>query len=57
MYSPARHDTVLLHYIVNGEERSILISELIAQCNPRDENGEPMVFANDFVFDEDGNKM
>lgn len=57
MYSPARHDTVLLHYIVNGEEHSILISELIAQCNPRDENGEPMVFANDFVFDEDGNKM
>jgi hypothetical protein len=56
MYSPRRLDTTLLHYTHNGFEHSISLAELIAAVNFKDSDGELCVFE-DFVFDDDGNKM
>lgn len=56
MYSPRRLDTTLLHYTLDGEEHSIFLSDLIAEGVPFDSEGKPCVFE-DFVFDDDGNKL
>jgi hypothetical protein len=56
MYSPRRLDTTLLHYTLDGEEQSIFISELIKEANLFNSDNTPCVFE-DFVFDDDGNKM
>jgi hypothetical protein len=56
MYSPRQLDTTLLHYTLDGEEQSISLAELIAAANLTDSSGKPYIFE-DFVFDDDGNKL
>jgi hypothetical protein len=56
MYSLRRLNTTLLHYTLDGEECSISLDEIIKQANLLNSDNTPCTFE-DFVFDDDGNKM